>query len=103
MAQAQLDAHSKVTNTFYVNLDGELTVKVWKKKREGTLVTLMKPSSRQNMTVPLGVFQTLLESQDILLLAADFIRGLVGFSPTDLVEDTTTTTTTASDDSLHEA
>ena len=103
MAQAQLDERPTVTNIFYVNLDGELTVKAWKKKREGTFVTLIKPSSRQNMTVPLSVFQTLLESQDVLLLAANCIRGLVGFSPANLLEDTITTTTTASDDSPYQA
>ena len=98
MAQAQLDARSKVTNTFHINLNGELTVKVWKKKREGTFVTFTKPSTRQNMTLPLHVFRMVLESQDVLLLAADFIRGLVGFSPADLVEDTTT----IDNDSSHE-
>ena len=71
MAQAQLDAQAN--NVFYVDLDGQLTVKVWKKKCEGTFVTLMKPAKTQNLTLPLEVFQSLLESQDVLLLAADFI------------------------------
>ena len=87
MAQAQLDAQAKANNVFYVDLDGQLTVKVWKKKREGTFVTLMKPAKTQNLTLPLEVFRSLLESQDVLLLAADFIQRLVGFSPADLVED----------------
>ena len=85
MAQAQLNAWAKANNVFYVDLDGQLTV--WKKKHEGTFVTLMKPANTQNLTLPLEVFQSWLESQDVLLLAADFIQSLIGFSLADLVED----------------
>ena len=56
MAQAQLDAQAKANNIFYVDLDGQLTVKVWKKKCEGTFVTLMKPTKTQNLMLPLEVF-----------------------------------------------
>lgn len=73
MTQAQFNAWAKANNVFYVDLDGQLTVKVWKKKQEGIFVTIMKPAKTQNLTLPLEVFQSLLESQDVLLLAADFI------------------------------
>ena len=80
MAQAQLDARNQ-QNTFLFDLHGQLIVKIWKKRREGTFVTFKKPGTTQSLTVPLPVFRSLLEAQDMLLLASDFIRGLVGVSP----------------------
>ena len=35
--------------------------------------------------MPLQVFRSLLEAQDMFLLASDFIRGLVGVSPEESV------------------
>ena len=87
MAQAQLDARTKVKNAFFVDIDGQLTVKIWKKKREGVFVTLMKPGTTQNLTLPINVFQSLMETQDVLLLSADFLKGLVGYTPADLSDD----------------
>ena len=43
----------------------------------------MKPGTTQNLTVPLQVFQSLLEAQDMFLLASDFICGLFGVSSED--------------------
>lgn len=85
MAQAQLDARIK-PNTFFVDILGELTVKVWKKGREGCYVTLKKPGTTQSLTLPLQVCRNLLESADVIVLASDFIRGLVGVSPADLAD-----------------
>ena len=86
MTQAQPKAHSQMTNTFFVDLEG-LSIKVWKKGREGMWVTLCKPNTSQCLTLPLHVFHTLLEAQDVLLLAADFVQGLIGYSPLNLVDD----------------
>ena len=41
MAQAQLDAHNR-QNTFYFDLNGQITVKIWKRQLEGIFVTIMK-------------------------------------------------------------
>ena len=86
MAQAQIDARTQ-QNTFFFDLDGQLMVKIWKKRREGTFVTLKKPGTTQSLSVPLQVFCSLLEAQDMLLLASDFIRGLVGISPEDFISE----------------
>ena len=86
MAQAQIDARTQ-QNTFFFDLDGQLMVKIWKKRREGTFVTLKKPGTTQSLSVPLQVFRSLLEAQDMLLLASDFIRGLVGISPEDFISE----------------
>ena len=86
MAQAQIDARTQ-QNTFFFDLDGQLMVKIWKKRREGTFVTLKKPGTTQSLSVPLQVFRSLLEAQDMLLLASNFIRGLVGISPEDFISE----------------
>ena len=82
MAQAQLDARNR-QNTFYFDLNGQLTVKIWKRRREGIFVTIMKPGTTQSLTFPMDVLRSLFEAQDIVLLASDFIQGLVGVSPHD--------------------
>ena len=84
MAQAQLDARTR-QNAFFFDLDGQLMVKIWKRRREGTFVTLKKPGTSQSLTLPLQVFRSLLEAQDMLLLASDFIHGLVGVSPEEFI------------------
>ena len=86
MAQAQLDARNQ-QNTFYFDLNGQLTVKIWKKQREGIFVTVMKPGTTQSLTFPIDVLRSLFEAQDIVLLASDFIQGLVGVSPEDFNHD----------------
>ena len=86
MAQAQLDARTR-QNAFFFDLDGQLMVKIWKRRREGTFVTLKKPGTSQSLTLPLQVFCSLLEAQDMLLLASDFIRGLVGVSPEEFINE----------------
>ena len=80
MAQAQLDERARQHNTFFIDLHGEITVKIWKKGREGIFVKLMKPGTSQSLTLPLGVCKTLLDAHDILLLASNFISGLIGVS-----------------------
>ena len=84
MAQAQLDARAKLKNTFFFELNGQLSVKIWKKGREGVYATLVKPGITQRVTIPIQVLTMLFEAQDVMLLAADFIKGLIGFSPDDL-------------------
>ena len=86
MAQAQLDARTR-QNAFFFDLDGQLMVKIWKRRWEGTFVTLKKPGTSQSLTLPLQVFRSLLEAQDMVLLASDFIRGLVGVSPEEFINE----------------
>ena len=43
----------------------------------------MKPGTIQSLTFPMDVLRSLFEAQDIVLLASDFIQGLVGVSPHD--------------------
>ena len=50
----------------------------------------MKPGTTQNLTLPINVFQSLMETQDVLLLSADFLKGLVGYTPADLTDDPNT-------------
>ena len=85
MAQAQLDERARQHNTFFIDLHGEITVKIWKKGREGIFVKLIKPGTSQSLTLPLGVCKTLLDAHDVILLASDFISGLIGVSPEDLL------------------
>ena len=85
MAQAQVDARNKVNNTFFFDMDGDISLKIWKKKNE-VYVTFMKVGTRQSLTIPFEPFREMLEEQDVLLLAADFLRGLVGFSPEDICD-----------------
>ena len=59
MAQAQLDEQARQHNTFFIDLHGEITVKIWKKGREGIFVKLMKPGTSQSLTLPLGVCKNL--------------------------------------------
>jgi hypothetical protein len=87
MAQAQLDEHTGLNSMYLVDLNEKLQVKIWKKGREGIYVTLMKKGTAQKFTLPLEAFKLLLEAQDVLLLASDFLRGLVGFLPADLVQE----------------
>ena len=89
MAQAQVDARMRQNNTFYIELHGQMTVKVWKKGREGIFVKLMKPGTTQSLTLPIEVCRIMLEAQDIILLASDFIAGLIGVSPADVFHETT--------------
>ena len=88
MAQAQLNAHYKVNNVFFIDLNG-VTVKVWKKGKKGLYATLMKPRTNQSLTLPMSVFKVVLDAQDVLLLASDFLEGLVGFSLADVFDETT--------------
>ena len=92
MAQAQLDERARQNNTFFIDLHGEITVKIWKKRREGIFVKLLKPGTSQSLTLPLGVCKTLLEAHDVILLAGDFISGLIGVSPEDLFPEKTSDT-----------
>ena len=80
MAQAHVDTHHQ-QNTFFFDIDGQLMVKIWKKRQEGTFVTFKKPGTSQSLTAPLQVFRSLLEAQDMFLFVSDFICGLVGVSP----------------------
>ena len=82
MAQAQLDAHNR-QNTFYFDLNGQLMVKIWKRRCEGIFVTKVKAGTTQSLTFPMDVLRSLFETQDIVLLASDFIQGLVRVSPHD--------------------
>ena len=86
MAQAQIDVRNQ-QNVFFFDLDGQLMVKIWKRRREGTFVTLKKSGTTQSLTLSLQVFHTLLEAQDMFLLASDFIRGLVGVSPEEFISE----------------
>ena len=86
MAQAQLDAHTR-QNAFFFDLDGQLMVKIWKRRRQSTFVTMKKPGTSQSLTLPLQVFRSLLEAQDMFLLASDFICGLVGVSPEEFINE----------------
>ena len=43
----------------------------------------MKPGTTQSLTFPMDVLRSLFDAQDIVLLASDFIQGLVGVSPHD--------------------
>ena len=87
MAQAQLDEQARQHNTFFIDLHGEITVKIWKKGREGIFIKLMKPGTSQSLTLPLGVCKTLLDAHNVILLASDFISGLIGVSPEDLLPE----------------
>ena len=86
MAQAQLEVRTKEKNTYFVNFEGQVTVKLWK-KNHGVNVTMLKHGTKQSLTLPFEIFCNMLEAQDVPLLAADFLRGQVGVSPTDLAED----------------
>ena len=92
MAQAQLDERARKANTFFIDLHGEMTVKIWKKGREGIFVKLMKAGTTQTLTLPLAMCKTLLEAHDVILLASDFISGLIGVSPEDVFHDKTSDT-----------
>ncbi len=83
MAQKQL--HGK-RRYFIVEVGPTLSVKVWKKAKEGIQLTPMKNHTTLGFTITLEQFKQLVNSQDMVLLASDFMRGLVGFSPDD-VED----------------
>lgn len=85
MTQAQVDARNKLNNTFFFDMDGDISLKIWKKKNEA-YVNLIKVGTRQSLTIPFEAFQQILEDQDVLFLAADFLRGLVGFSPEDICD-----------------
>ena len=84
MAQAQIETRQR-QDVFFFDLDGRLMVKIWKRQWQGVFVTLKKSGTTQSLTVPLHVFYSLLEAQDMFLLASDFIRGLVGVSPEEFI------------------
>ena len=69
-----------------VEVNPTLSVKVWKKGKEGIHLTLMKKHTTLGFTMSLEDFRQLMCAQDTVLLASDFMRGLVGFSPEDVVE-----------------
>ena len=92
MAQAQLDERARKANTFFIDLHGEMTVKIWKKGRKGIFVKLMKTGTSQTLTLPLAMCKTLLEANDVILLASDFISGLIGVSPEDVFHEKTSDT-----------
>ena len=85
MTQAQVDARNKLSSTFFFDIDGDISLKIWKKKNEA-YITLAKVGTRQSLTIPFEAFRQILEEQDVFLLAADFLRGLVGFSPEDVCD-----------------
>ena len=62
-------------------------MKIWKKGREGIFIKLMKPGTSQSLTLPLGVCKAILDAHDIILPASDFISGLIGVSPEDLLPE----------------
>ena len=66
-----------------------MIVKVWKKGCEGIFVKLMKPGTTQSLTLTLSMCKTLLEAHDVILLASDFISGLIDVSPEDLFHEKT--------------
>ena len=92
MAQAQLDERARKANTFFIDLHGGMTVKIWKKGREGIFVKLMKSGTAQTLTLPLAMCKMLLEAHDVILLASDFISGLIGVSPEDVFHEKTSDT-----------
>ena len=83
MAQAHLDRFG-VTNGYTVEISDQLHIRVWKKGREGVFMTLFKPGKTQVFTIAMETFREVLLAQDMLLLASDFLRGLVGFCPEDI-------------------
>ncbi len=85
MAQKQLDVHGK-RKYFMVAVTPTLSIKVWKKGKEGTYMTFMKKHTTLGFTISLEDFKQLVSAQDTLLLASDFMRGLVGFSPEDVLD-----------------
>ena len=80
MTQAQVDARADLNNMYFIDVDPNLRVKIWKKGKEGVRVTLIKTGTAQCMTISLEAFRTLIEARDMLLLASDFLRGLVGYT-----------------------
>ena len=52
----------------------------------------MKPGTTQNLTLPLEVCKALLEAHNVILLASDFISGLIGISPEDVLPKKTSDT-----------
>ncbi len=85
MAQKQLDAQGK-RKYFVIDVSSTLSVKIWRKNKEGIHLTFMKSHTTLGFTVSLEDFKQLINSQDMVLLASDFIRGLVGFFPDDVVD-----------------
>ncbi len=86
MAQQELEAMgAKHNNQFIVNVNPNLSVKVWKKGKEGIHVTLQKVGVKGSFTIHMDTFVDLMTNQDVVCLASDFLRGLVGFSPEDFV------------------
>ena len=52
----------------------------------------MKPGTIQGLKMPLQVFRHVLEAQDVILLASDFISGVVGLGSEDGRESTSENT-----------
>ena len=87
MAQAQIDAHFKDTKTtavqgcaanhFFIDTHPMLTLKIWKRKLLGLCVTLYKKGTTKYITIPYEAWQQLVDSQDVVELAAKFVEGTV--------------------------
>ena len=76
---------NNLKNAYTFLVHEQLQVKIWKKRCNGVSVTLSKPGRSQAFTLSLEAFLALLEAQDMILLASDFMRGLVGTSPEDIM------------------
>ncbi len=85
MAQKQLDAHGK-RKYFMLDISPTLSVKVWRKGKEGIHLTCMKNHTTLGFTISLQDYRQFITAQDMVLLASDFLRGLVGFSPEDVID-----------------
>ena len=82
MAQEQLDVFE--AQSFYmVEVNPNLSVKVWKKGKEGMYVTFWKAEVKIGFSIHMDTFTDLMASKDVICLASDFIQGLVGASPGD--------------------
>ena len=77
---------AEVKTKYFVDVAEFLEVKVWKKGQE-IVVSIRKKETAQSLTMPLEVFRLLMDAQDVILLASDFMRGLVGCSPNDVPDD----------------
>ncbi len=74
----------KCNTSFMVNINPHLCVKVWRKGKDQMCVTLQKIGVKGSLTLPMDTFADLMTAQDVICLASDFLRGLVGFSPCEL-------------------
>ena len=82
MAQQQLDVFE--AHKFYmVEVNPNLSVKVWKKGKEGMHVTFLKAGVKIGFSIHMDTFTDFMASKDMICLASDFLQGLVGSSPED--------------------